>query len=349
MSRKKIVSVIGARPQFIKHAPMQIELQKRFDAKTLHTGQHYDDNMSKVFFTQLGMSDPDYRLELGNQKLQGEQTALMMIEVEKILREEKPDAVLLYGDTNSTLAGAIVASKMHVPIIHIEAGLRSYNKQMPEEINRIITDSLSSLLFCPTEQAVLNLRKENIIENVYRCGDVMCDILHLVKDTVLRKVDEPYYFATIHRPYNTDNQERLSEIVKILNTLDKKVYFSIHPRTLSLIEKFGIDISIYSNIKLLPPLGYSDSVSFQKFADAIITDSGGMQKEAYMLGVKCITIRTETEWVETLVGGWNTLVFENLQGMTKELATKPESYVEELYGDGRSSNFIADKIYDFLK
>jgi len=345
---KKIISIIGARPQFIKHAPMQLQLQKKFNALTLHTGQHYDDNMSAVFFNELHIPAPDFLFNIGGSKPQGEQTAIMMTEIEKVATNEKPDGILVYGDTNSTLAGTLVAAKMGIPVIHIEAGLRSYNRQMPEEVNRIIADTFASLLFCPTTQAIDNLKKEGITHsNIFLTGDVMCDMIHLVKDKLIKPPCTGYCFATIHRPYNTDDPARLEEILKTLNGLDQQIIFSIHPRTLARMQNFGMAESQYTNITFIPPVGYLDSISYQTNADIIITDSGGIQKEAYILGKKCITLRSETEWTETLVGGWNTLVFDNLP-VIKEVIAKPVSgYVPGLYGDGNAAAAIVEKIHQY--
>lgn len=346
---KKIISIIGARPQFIKHAPMQIELQKHFNAKTIHTGQHYDKNMSDVFFNELGMAQPDYLFDIGGSKPQGEQTALMMIEIEKVFQKEQPDAVLIYGDTNSTLAGTLVAAKMHIPIIHIEAGLRSFNRQMPEEVNRIIADEFSTLLFCPTSQAIDNLKKEGINHSgIFLTGDVMSDTLSLVKDKVKRIIDQPYYFSTLHRPYNTDDEQRLKDILHQFQSLDKKVIFAVHPRTIARIKSFGIPLEQYDNIDFIDPVGYIESVSYQSYADAIITDSGGMQKEAYMLKKKCITIRSETEWMETLEGGWNTLVFEDLSEISQIINQNSTDYKENIYGDGHAAEEIVNHILTHL-
>lgn len=345
---KKIISIVGARPQFIKHAPMQIELMKDFQALTIHTGQHFDENMSHVFFEELNIPKPDYLLELKNKSLQGAQTAEMLNNIEEILIKEKPDFVLVYGDTNSTLAGVLAASKLLIPIIHIEAGLRSFNKSMPEEINRIIADHTSSLLFCPNENAKSNLINENISENnIYIVGDVMCDILNLLKTKVSPKVDYQYYFATIHRPYNTDNKERIISLLSTFQKLDKKVVFCIHPRTKKILNTYGISLYTYNNIVFIDPVGYVDSLSFQNFANAIITDSGGMQKEAYMLKKKCITIRSETEWTETLIGGWNHLVYDNIESICSILEIEPKGYQEAIYGTGNASKLIVDKILKY--
>lgn len=346
---KKIISIIGARPQFIKHAPMQLALQKHFNALTIHTGQHYDKNMSDVFFNELNMPAPDFLFDIGGSKPQGEQTGIMLTEIEKVCIAEKPDALLIYGDTNSTLAGALVAAKMHIPQIHIEAGLRSYNRNMPEEVNRIVADQFANLLFCPTQQAIDNLAKEGIAhDGIFLSGDVMCDTLHLVKDKIKKLVDVPYYFATLHRPYNTDDNERLASILNALNNLGKKVIFPIHPRTVARMSSFNLATSDFQNIEFIAPIGYIESLSYQKYSDAVITDSGGMQKEAYMLEKKCITIRSETEWSETLKGGWNTLVFNNLEDLSSILAQTPTEYKTNLYGDGQSAQKIVETIYTNL-
>lgn len=347
---KKMISVIGARPQFIKHAPMQLQLQKYYQALTIHTGQHYDKNMSDVFFNELDIPQPDYLFDIGGSKSQGEQTGIMMTEIERVCLKEKPDAVLIYGDTNSTLAGALVSVKLGIPYIHIEAGLRSYNRQMPEEINRIIADEFATLLFCPTSVAVSNLKKEGINhENIIVCGDVMCDMLRLISPKTTRLLDQPYYFATLHRPYNTDSKARLLEVLNALNSLDRKTVFPMHPRTVARMESYGINSQNFSNVEIIEPVGYVESISWQRFAEAIITDSGGMQKEAYMLGKRCVTIRSETEWIETLENGWNTLVFNDLSKIKDTLSADLGEYNSKLYGDGNAAEAIVKKINEYFK
>jgi len=344
---KKILSIIGARPQFIKHAPMQLQLQKYFRSVTLHTGQHYDSNMSDIFFNELNIPKPDFLINIGGSKPNGEQTGIMLAEIEKVCISEKPDAVLVYGDTNSTLAATLAGVKLGIPIIHIEGGLRSYNRSMPEEINRIIADQFSAIIFCPTKDAVDNLAKEGIAhDRIFVCGDVMCDMLEIIRPNAKRLVAFEYYFATIHRPYNTDDSARLQDIIENLNGLDKKVIFAIHPRTVARIKSFGLEPEKYSNIIFTDPVGYVESISYQAYAACIITDSGGMQKEAYMLKKKCITLRSETEWPETLHGGWNTLIFENLAEIKNIITKEPIDYKECIYGDGHAAEHIAIIIKD---
>ena len=338
---KKIISIIGARPQFIKHAPMQLQLQKVFNALTIHTGQHYDKNMSDVFFDELGMDPPNFIFDIGGSKPQGEQTGIMLKEIEAVCDLEKPDAILVYGDTNSTLAGTLVAAKNNIPLIHVEAGLRSFNRNMPEEVNRIIADEFSYMLFCPTKIAVDNLEKEGINhERIFICGDVMADTLKLVRDKVHKKVNFPYYFVTIHRPYNTDDSDRLKILLNIFQNLDQKVIFAVHPRTLSRIKSFGIEKEKLTNIEFIEPVGYLDSISYQAFSKAVITDSGGIQKEAYILKKKCVTLRSETEWTETLENGWNHLLYHNLNELQGLLSKEPGNHNENLFGNGNAASEI---------
>lgn len=346
---KKIISVIGARPQFIKHAPMQLELQKRYNATTIHTGQHYDENMSAIFFEELKIKKPEFIFNLSGSKLQGEQTALMMIEIEKVVCKEKPNALLIYGDTNSTLAATLIASKLHIPIIHIEAGLRSYNRAMPEEINRIIADEFAYLLFCPTNTAIDNLKKEGIIhDRIFKTGDVMCDMVNMILPFVKKPIDDEFYFATLHRPYNTDNPQRLETLLKVLNNLDKKIIFSVHPRTLIRMNEFGLRKENYTNIEFIDPTSYIESISYQKYSSCVITDSGGIQKEAYILQKQCITLRSETEWVETLQGGWNTLVYQDLSKIPAILTSTLSNYQPDIYGTGNSASEICSIIEKYI-
>lgn len=337
----KIAVVVGARPQFIKHAPFELACKGNIDLITIHTGQHYDDNMNKVFFDQFNLKKPDYMLETGGGN-HGEQTGKMLTEIEPILVEEKPSYVLVYGDTNSTLAGALAAAKLNIPVIHIEAGLRSFNREMPEEINRVVTDHISYILFTSTEQALANLNKEGLNKRVHLIGDIMADSIELANqvDGNFDILDEPYCYATIHRPYNTDNPDRLRHIMDILNQLDLPVIFSIHPRTRKVCKTYGVDLERYFNIRFTDPLSYFDNIHYLKNAAHAITDSGGVQKEAYILKTPCITIRSETEWVETLRGNWNVLCFDNLNELPRLISRELGVYYDAVYGDGKSAQHI---------
>ncbi|MBK9255857.1 MAG: UDP-N-acetylglucosamine 2-epimerase (non-hydrolyzing) [Saprospiraceae bacterium] len=343
MNRKKVIAIVGARPQFIKHFAFEIEAKKVFDLKTIHTGQHYDENMSNVFFNELGMSQPDYLLQLGGGN-HGYQTGTMMMEIEKILLNEKPDLVVVYGDTNSTLAGALTAAKLHIPVAHVEAGLRSYNKEMPEEINRVLTDHISDLLFVPSEVSKDNLAKEGITQNVYVVGDIMKDlVLKSVENKWIRTPENlkyDYYYVTLHRPYNTDEKERLNYILDSLNDLNAKAVFAIHPRTRNAMRTFGLLEKDFPNILFIEPQSYFSSLGYLYHSLGLITDSGGMQKEAYWLRKKCVTVRKETEWVETLSGDANELLFSDLNKLRTCFSKKTASFNDGLYGNGDTTKSI---------
>jgi UDP-GlcNAc3NAcA epimerase len=349
---KKIISIIGARPQFIKYAPLSLELQKDFEDINLHTGQHYDEKMSDVFFHQLKINPPKYNLHVGSLS-HGKQTAEMLSGIEEVLLKEKPEMVIVFGDTNSTLAGAIAASKLQIPVAHVEAGLRSYNKTMPEELNRIMTDHISELLFAPTKTAVDNLKMENVFRNVYQTGDLMADSLKLATGYLKRnpasdRYEEPYILTTIHRNYNTDSLERLQHILRALNILDYPVIFPIHPRTENILKTNSISKAEFSNIRFVAPLGYFEFINALMHAKFMITDSGGIQKEAYMLRIPCITVRYETEWVETLEGNWNVLAGEDLSHLKEKMTVEKGIYNESLYGTGKAAADIADSIKEYL-
>ena len=310
----KIISIVGARPQFIKCAPLSRELRSEHEEVLVHTGQHYDREMSEIFFEELNIPKPDYNLGIGSGS-HGEQTGKMLIEIEKVLLKEKPDLVLVYGDTNSTLAGALAAAKLHIRVAHVEAGLRSFDRSMPEEINRVLTDHISDLLFCPTQTAVDNLANEGISAGVYLVGDVMVDALEynlkiaekksgIIEELALEK--GKYLVITVHRPGNTDSRENMTNIIEALGETGGVVVFPVHPRTEKYLREYGLLMP--ENVKLIKPLGYLDMLKLMASAKKILTDSGGIQKEAYVLGVPCITLRENTEWVETLEGGWNVLV-----------------------------------------
>ncbi len=322
---KKIISVIGARPQFIKEFPINNQIKNFSNLKEIlvHTGQHYDYEMSKIFFEELKLPEPDYHLEVGSSN-HGKQTGLMLSKLEEVYLKEKPDIVFVYGDTNTTLAGALAAGKLKIPVAHIEAGLRSFNKSMPEEINRVLTDHISSYLFCPTKTALENLKKEGISgkKKVFLVGDVMEEAINLVmvliekKRGILKEFDlkeKDYVLVTIHRAENTDNKERLEKIFIILKELSKdfKVIFPIHPRTEKQRKVFGIRAP--KSIKIIKPLSYLNMLSLEKNSYAILTDSGGVQKEAFWFSVPCFVLRKETEWVETVKDGNNFLVDLNLK------------------------------------
>ncbi len=312
----KVVSIVGARPQFIKCAPVSHELRKKHDEILVHTGQHYDPDMSDVFFDELQIPKPDYHLDVGSGS-HGKQTGAILERVEDVLMKEKPDLVLVYGDTNSTLSGALAAAKLHIPVAHVEAGLRSFDRTMPEEINRVVTDHVSDILLCPTQTAMDNLAKEGITKGRYMVGDVMVDALRHnakiaeKKSSVLENlglVKGDYYVATVHRPGNTDEQKNLTGIIEAFSESGKTVVFPVHPRTKKYLCEYGLMDSLSENIRCIDPLGYIDMLHLMKHAKKILTDSGGIQKEAYVMGIPCITMRENTEWIETLTGGWNVLV-----------------------------------------
>lgn len=339
----KIACIVGARPQFIKHFPLELELAKCFDVVTIHTGQHFDHNMSKVFFNELGIQKPDYHFVL-EKSSHGGQTAEMLEKIERILLDDKIDLMLVYGDTNSTIAGALAASKLNIPIIHVEAGLRSYNRKMPEEVNRVLTDHISSHMFCSSEVGVINLKKEGINQGVFVCGDLMKDALFMLKDRLTNPKDYPFILATLHRPYNTDDSQRLKNILLTLNNLEEKVVFPIHPRTKKVLENESFDFSVLSNIEFIDPVGYMEMLSLLKYCNLMITDSGGVQKEAYWMGKQCITVRSETEWIETLEGGWNTLIFNDLERIVGLPSPDQSKYNPTLYGSANSARLIVEKI-----
>ncbi|MFW6016696.1 MAG: non-hydrolyzing UDP-N-acetylglucosamine 2-epimerase [bacterium] len=354
----KILTIIGARPQFIKLAPVSREIRKEHQEVLVHTGQHYDDYMSKIFFEELNIPKPDYNLGIGSAS-HGKQTGEMLIEIEKVILHEKPNYVIVYGDTNSTIAGALASSKLHVPLIHVEAGLRSYNKKMPEEQNRILTDHISDILLCPTQTAVKNLRQEGIIEGVYNIGDIMYDsVLYNYKiaekkSNILNKLyleNDGYYLATVHRAENTDKKNKLLTILEAFNELDKPVIFPIHPRTNSKLEQYGKETNIYQNVRFIQPVSYLDMINLIAGCKKVLTDSGGLQKEAYFLDTPCITLRNQTEWVETLKNNWNILVkikkeeiLEKVSAQNTENIDKDNNY----FGDGKAAKKLLNIISNY--
>jgi UDP-N-acetylglucosamine 2-epimerase len=309
----KIFSIVGARPQFIKLAPLSAALQHMHEEVIVHTGQHYDYAMSEAIFNDLGIRKPDIHLEIG-QGAPLVQITQIMLRLEEAILKEKPELVIIFGDTNSTLAGAMVAAKMNIPLLHIEAGLRSYNRSMPEEINRVASDHMSQYLFAPTVTAVQNLEHEGLGKNTFFTGDIMVDTMEtslsiaLKKSTViddLQLQDNGYNLLTLHRNYNVDNPEVLASLLQQVGQLEETIVFPIHPRTKKML---GNSYSLPKNIQMVEPQGYLNFIRLEHSANKIITDSGGIQKEAYLLKKPCITLRTETEWVETVNEGWNLLV-----------------------------------------
>ena len=360
----ELVTVVGARPQFIKASAVSRAIRgfNERSAATLHetiihTGQHYDSNMSEVFFKELDIQRPDYELNVANCS-HGAMTGRMIEGVEARLLADRPDLVLVYGDTNSTLAGALAAAKLNIPVAHVEAGLRSWNRRMPEEINRILTDQISSWLFCPTVQSVANLAREGMSEGVVQVGDVMFDAtLHYAALASSQYQPEhwgvnsySYILCTIHRAENTDNPDRLREIVAALGQLAKgvEIVMPIHPRTRARLEEFKLGREL-SAARLIDPVSYLQMLSLEKHARAIITDSGGVQKEAYFCRVPCITVRDETEWVETVAMGWNKLVEARTAAIVAavgELDQFSEASSEQPYGSGDAANRIVQFLVD---
>lgn len=312
----KIASIVGVRPQFVKASVVSKELRKNNEEILIHTGQHYDYKMNNVFFNELNIPEPEYFLEIGS-GTHGYQTGEMLKKIEEVFLKEKPDVVLTYGDTNSTIAGALAAAKMHIKNAHIESGLRSFDRSMPEEINRILTDHCSDLLFCPTQNAVSNLEKEGITKNVFLTGDVMADSLMYnkeiaeAKSTILSDLDlkeKSYAVATIHRASNTDSIKNMTDIVDSFSHLYDTLIFPVHPRTLKLLKEYGLYEKLNESVKLMEPLGFLNFIKLMNHSKMIFTDSGGIQKEAYILKVPCITLRENSEWIETVEDEWNILV-----------------------------------------
>ena len=360
---KKIVTILGARPQFIKASVLSRLILKDSHLKEIiiHTGQHYDENMSNIFFDEMEIPKPKYNLKIQS-KLHGEMTGLMMSEIEKIVLNESPDCILVYGDTNSTLAGALVASKLNIKLAHVEAGLRSFNNNMPEEINRIITDRISDILFCPTENSLKNLQKEGFGnfegKKIIKTGDIMLDASIFYAERGIKKkkqLDEEFILCTFHRAENTDNDKNLLTILKAINEIGKKIkiIFPIHPRTKSKIEAININYKKkYLNIDFIDPLGYIDMISHIKNSIYVITDSGGLQKEAFFMKKMCLTLRNQTEWVELVESGYNYLCeidSDKISEANSKILTISKSYQENFYGDGNTGNKIINELKKILK
>jgi UDP-GlcNAc3NAcA epimerase len=352
----KIVSVVGARPEFVQVAPLCQVLRREHTEVLVHTGQHYDDQMSKVFFDELAIPKPDYDLGVGSGS-HAEQTAAILVRIAEVLVRERPDLVIVRGDTNSTLAAALAAAKLDIPLAHIEAGERSFVRAMPEEINRVVADRLAQLFFCVSERSVANLAREGIGENVHRVGDVMYDaLLANVKvarerSTVLARLGllpKQYYLATVHRADNTTAARRLSGILDGLGRLPLPVVLPLHPRTEAALTEFGLPVP--PNVKTTAPLGYFDMLVAEESAAAIGTDSGGVQREAYGLSIPCVTLRDETEWTETIDAGWNRLVGAEPEEIVAGFAAAvPAATKPPIFGHGDAAERIAAVVSTFAR
>lgn len=346
----KVVTIVGARPQFVKAAPVSRALRQHHAEVLVHTGQHYDREMSDLFFEELVIPRPDYELGVGSGG-HGWQTGQMLIRIEEVLLAERPDWVLVYGDTNSTLAGALAAAKLSIPTAHVEAGLRSFNRNMPEEHNRVLTDHCADLLFCPTQTAVDLLRAEGITSGVHLVGDVMYDAALQFAEIAQRRstiqatlglTPKAYALATLHRPYNTDDPDRLAQVLTALGALEMPVILPLHPRTRGRLAEMGNPQCTVHNLQCVDPVGYLDMLALEQGAELILTDSGGVQKEAYFFAVPCVTLRPETEWVETVAAGWNRLAWGDADKVIE--ATRKPWPIEApppLFGDGHAAERIA--------
>ncbi len=344
----KIVTIVGARPQFIKAVLVSKELRKKHKEVLVHTGQHYDRELSDIFFDELAIPQPDYNLGIGSDS-HAVQTGKMMIAIEEILLKEKPDWVLVYGDTNSTLAGALAAAKIQIPVAHVEAGPRMFDKNIPEEINRVLTDHVSSLLFAPTQTAVDNLKKEGVTEGVHLTGDIMLDsFLHFSrvaerKSKILAELGlgkKGYLLATVHRAGNTDDEQNLRSIVDAFMSVDDRIVFPVHPRTEKYLKQYGLYAMLRNapNMTLIDPVGYLDSIMLTSNAGKVLTDSGGLQKEAYFARVPCITLDETTGWVEIVQDGWNTLVASDREKIIAAIKHfQPKGRQRKVFGDGRAA------------
>ncbi len=348
----KIVTIVGARPQFIKIAAVSRKLRTRHHEVLVHTGQHYDYQMSGAFFDGLELPQPDVNLGVGSGS-HAVQTGAMLKGIEDVLLAESPDCLLIYGDTNSTLAGALAASKLSIPVVHVEAGLRSFNRAMPEEINRVVADHLSDLLLCPSEAAIANLALEGVTRNVHLVGDVMLDALNWAKQraagiemALLARFavqKGQYLVATVHRSENTDDRARFTGIIEALNLLDDPVIFPVHPRARKILS--ATEFRVRPGLHLIDPVGYLEMIALVGAARLVLTDSGGLQKEAYWLRVPCLTLRHETEWVETVEAGWNVLVGADSEMIVRTVRScTPPKLHPPLYGDGAA----ADKCVDLI-
>ncbi|MEK9657107.1 MAG: UDP-N-acetylglucosamine 2-epimerase (non-hydrolyzing) [bacterium] len=358
MSKKKILTIVGARPQFIKLAPLCKKIDQYYQHCVVHTGQHFDDNMSKIFFEEMGIRKPDINLNIRG-GLHGHSTGNMLIELEKVYVDKKPALVIVFGDTNSTLAGALVASKLCIPVLHIEAGLRSFDKHMPEEINRICTDHMSTILSAPTQTAITNLTNEGLTKNVYFHGDIMLEAHHYfmkhIKDShhpsftnQLNLSHHTFALMTLHRASNTDDKMVLTDIMTTLGNLNIPIIFPLHPRTKNKLTEFNIQCP--SNIQCIEPVGYLDMLTLLKETSIVLTDSGGLQKEAFFVKKPCITLRDTTEWVETIHAGANRLVMDTPKKLNRDFLQQAIQSIDQYsflgapFGDGNTTDKIMDAL-----
>jgi UDP-N-acetylglucosamine 2-epimerase len=356
---KRVLTVVGARPQFVKLLPLSRALRRRFHEAIVHTGQHYDDEMSRVFFEELSLPEPSRHLGVGSGP-HGAQTGLMLTRLEEAIVEEKPDVVIVLGDTNSTLAGALAASKLGVPLAHVEAGVRGHNRREPEEQNRIVADHLSDLLFVPTADGVAELKREGITRGVHRVGDVMLDAIELVEDALRSRTPAferfgvesgRYALATFHRAANVDDPVMLEGLIAALAESEEPVIFPVHPRTRARLAASGLDARLKEapRVRAIEPVGYLDMLSLVRGARVVVTDSGGLQKECYLLGVPCVTADRQTAWAETVRDGWNVLVPPESGRLGEAIRTfRPRGARGRHYGDGRASERIAEILARFL-
>ncbi|NMB63193.1 MAG: UDP-N-acetylglucosamine 2-epimerase (non-hydrolyzing) [Chloroflexi bacterium] len=351
----RLIHIFGTRPQFIKVAMVARAWQGKSDQIFIHTGQHYDRNLSDIFIEKLDLPQPDINLAIGSAS-HAIQTSQMMVGIEKAILQYEPDCVFVYGDTNSTLAGALVTTKMKPILVHVEAGLRSFNRSMPEEINRLVTDHVSDFLFCPTPQALTNLKRENIGKWAYVNGDVMADALvyyrdHVLLEEVLEKYQinpQGFCLLTLHRPTNVDSKENLTAIFSTFAKFDHKIIFPMHPRTREMIAQFNLVLP--HQIQVIPPVGYLEMLALEKNARCVLTDSGGIQKEAYLMGTPCITLREETEWVETVQSGWNVLVGADGEKIYAAYQSfHPTSARRSIFGDYHAAEKIVTKTLAWME
>ena len=350
----RVLTVVGNRPQFVKVAAVSRRLREHAEEVLVHTGQHYDDAMSAVFFAELGVTAPALELQLGTGS-NTEQTARMLTALAPVLARERPDCVLVYGDTNSTLAGGLAAAQARLPVAHVEAGMRSFDRAMPEELNRVLTDHLSSLLLCSSEAAAAHLRAERVVGAIEVVGDVMVDVALLVQPRA-RQADAPlraagvdageYVLVTAHRAGTADDPARLRRLVDLLTALPLPAVVPLHPRTQAGLDAAGLlgELRAAADVRLVPPLGYLAFTALLTRARAVLTDSGGVQKEAYLAGIQCLTLRDSTEWTETVDAGWNVLVDLDADAALAALAAPPPGARPQLYGDGQAGGRVVDAL-----